>query len=426
MTQRWRDRTTRPRALLRRARGASGAVTAQFAQALTSFVLHLAASRELGPSGLAVFALLYSGIILATAISTGMVGDSLTVLPRSQPAVRGGLQVVGAVIAIGSALIGAVVTFATGLLDLWPSLLLGAVVAVFVIEDLARRLLMASLRFWALVATDATALIVTIGWIIGTAVLHGSLRMTDLLLALLLGQCAGLVTAILCLPVAERHLAPWRSSDVRSVLGYGSWRAAQQAVRPSTLAATRSIAIIAVGAALFGQLEAARVYVAPALLMINGVASFLFSSYAAQRDHTRRHLLRRADVAAVALSMLALLLGLAAVAVLPVAGSIITAGGFDLDGVAVLGWVAYAACTALLTPYGGLAAVSGAHRQVFTVRVVESVASLLGVCLVLLWLGWSVRWVPYVLSPGALLSGLFIRRFYIVRGFDLDAPIGRT
>ena len=401
-------------------------MTAQFAQALTSFVLHLAASRQLGPSGLAVFALLYSGVILATAISTGMVGDSLTVLPRSRASVRGGLQVVGAVIAVGSAVVGAIAVFALGLLELWPSLLFGAVIAVFVLEDLARRLLMASLKFWSLVATDGSALVLTLGWIFGSYLLNGRLSMTDLLLALLAGQCAGLVTAVGSLPAVERHFAPWRSADVRSVVRYGSWRAAQQAVRPATLAATRGIAIVAVGAVLFGQLEAARVYVAPALLMINGIAVFLFSSYASQRDRTRRQLLRRADVSAVALSGTALLLGLAAVAVLPLAGTIITADAFDLDVVAVIGWVVYAACTALLTPYGGLAAVSGAHRQVFTVRVAESCVSLLAVFVVLFVFGFSVSWVPYALSPGTLASGLFIRQFYIVRGFDLDTQIDRT
>ena len=207
------------------------------------------------------------------------------------------------------------------------------------------------------------------------------------------------------------------------MFSYGSWRAAQQAVRPATLAATRSVAILAVGAVIFGQLEAARVYVAPALLMINGVAVFLFSSYASERGRTRRELLRRADLSAVALSVTALLLGLAAVAVLPLAGTIITADAFDLDGVAVIGWVAYAASTALLTPYGGLAAVSGAHRQVLLVRIVESIASLLAVCAALFLLGLSVSWVPYALSPGTLASGLIIRQCLIVRGFDLDAPI---
>ena len=187
VTPGWRDRAVSATALLRRGSGASGAVTAQFAQALTSFALHLAASRALGPSGLAVFALLYSGVILATAISTGLVGDSLTVLPRKQPAVRGGLQVVGAVIAVGAAVVGAVVAIAVGLLEPWPSLLFGAGIALFVIEDLARRLLMASMRFWSLVVTDGTALVVTVGWILGSSILAGSLSMTDLLLALLLG-----------------------------------------------------------------------------------------------------------------------------------------------------------------------------------------------------------------------------------------------
>ena len=409
--------------LVRRSRGASGAVTAQLAQALTSFVLHVTAARQLGAGGLGVFALLYSGVIFVTAISTGLIGDSLTVLARGEARIRAGLQVVGAVVVLAAAIAATTIAYAIGLLGWWPSVILGAVVAAFTVEDLARRLLMASLKFWSVVASDTAALIVTVGWLLGASALTSGVGLVDLLLALLIGQSVGLATALCLLPRRERFLAPWKRPDVGSVIGFGGWRAAQQGVRPATLTATRSIAIVAVGAVAFGELEGARVYVAPALLAVNGIAAFLFSSYASQRQRTRRDLLRRADISALTLATTILLFGLLALFLLPFAGRLVTGGAFDLDGIAVFGWVVYAACTAFLTPYGGLAAVAGAQAQVFAVRVGEAGLSLLAVIAVLLLLSAPVQWVPYALGPGAVVAGLVIRQFCILRGFELDSSL---
>jgi hypothetical protein len=68
------------RGLLGRGRGVSGAVGAQLAQALASLVLSIVAARSLGADGLGVYGLISGGLVLATAIATGLVGDSLTVL----------------------------------------------------------------------------------------------------------------------------------------------------------------------------------------------------------------------------------------------------------------------------------------------------------------------------------------------------------
>jgi O-antigen/teichoic acid export membrane protein len=356
--------------LIRAGRGASGAVAAQLAQALTSFVLHLAASRQLGPSGLGIFALLYSGIVLATAISTGLVGDSLTVLDRTEPRIRSGLQVLGVGMAAGFGLVGALVVWMTSVLETVPALLFGAVIASFLLEDLLRRSLMASLKFWSVVVTDATALAVSVGWLTTIHLLSVRFTLNDLLLALLLGQCAGMIAAARLLPQQERRWAAWRDPDLRSVVRFGAWRASQQATRPATLLAVRSIVVAALGAATFGQLEAARIYVAPALLLVQGLAGFFFSTFASDTRQGRSELLRRADIGALASFGMVVLFGVIALAMLPVAGGIVTAGSFELERVAVGGWLAYAGCTALLSAYGGLAAVTGAHVRVFAVRLV--------------------------------------------------------
>jgi len=71
---------------------ASGAIAAQLSQAMASFVLQVIVARTLGAKGLGAFALIYGAIILGTALCTGLVGDSLTVLDRNTPTIRAGLQ----------------------------------------------------------------------------------------------------------------------------------------------------------------------------------------------------------------------------------------------------------------------------------------------------------------------------------------------
>ncbi len=88
----------------------AGAVGAQLSQALASFVLQVLAARLLGASGLGTFALLYGGIIIGTALCTGLVGDSLTVLDRNDPHIRAGLQKLCALV---SALAGALACLLT-------------------------------------------------------------------------------------------------------------------------------------------------------------------------------------------------------------------------------------------------------------------------------------------------------------------------
>jgi O-antigen/teichoic acid export membrane protein len=390
------------------------AISAEVVQSTTSFLLQIIAVRELSAAGLGVFAFLYSCVILVGAITTGLVGDSLTVLDRHLPKVRGGLQVV----ALGVATIGGVATCvvsgAIGLIawDLAP--LMGLATTVFVLEELIRRTLMASLKFWFVVAVDATCLVVTALWLGIFKVVDGQLVMRDLISSLVVAQLVGGVVAIALLPRAERWWAPMRHSEWRSVIRYGGWRAAQQGVRPAMMAAVRTIVIVAVGTTLFGELEAARVYAAPAMLIVNGVGSFLFASYASRRSSKLKNLIPVADRGTVMLVGLSLGLGVVSVALLPIFGSVITNGKFELDPIAVFGWCAYAAASAVLMPYGSLAAVRGRHAAMMGLRVVEAIVSLTSLFLVLRVARVDVAFAPYAMALGSLAMGLIARQLILV------------
>lgn len=402
-----------PKRLFMRSRGATGAIGAQFAQALASLVLSIAAARSLGATGLGIFGLLSGGITLTTALSTGLVGDSLTVLDRRAPRVRSGLQIVGLGVAALAGIASTIVCGITGLLPWKVAVAFGVASAVFITEDYLRRLLMASLKFWSVLVVDLSALAVTIIWLVSAEVV-GSIDMMQIVLSIVASQIIGFGVAVIMLPSAERHLARFKRGEIGSVLRFGSWRSAQQGVRPAMLTLMRILVVVAVGTIAYGKLEAARVYTAPTLLMVNGIGGFLFATYAAERHHGLGPLVRRADRGAISMFVAVIFAGVVAAALLPYFGKIVSGGKFEIGALAVFGWVLYSATAAVLMPYGSLAAVSGMHVKVFNFRLLEAVVSLASVAVVLFVFKASTSWTPFALALGPMVLGLVIRQYVLM------------
>src|SRR4051794_7583590 len=101
-----------------RRRSAAGAVVAQFSQAAASFLLTVAAARYLGSAEFGVLALLVGALVLGTAVMTGFVGDSLTVLDRYDARIRTALELWCVCIATGLMVVGAVLVVGSRLLSL--------------------------------------------------------------------------------------------------------------------------------------------------------------------------------------------------------------------------------------------------------------------------------------------------------------------
>jgi O-antigen/teichoic acid export membrane protein len=384
---------------LRRVRPiALGAIAAQFSQAIASFLLQVLAYRYTGETGLGVFALIFGLVVLATAITTGLVGDSLTVLDRSDPAIRSGLQRWLAIVVAILLVAFAVIPPLAGRLGVGDSVLLAFAAAFFVIEDAFRRWLMALLRFGSLVVVDLTAAVSSIGFVVISHAVRDGATITTFITGLLVGQVLATVVAVIVLPGDDRWIARTVRPDLRSVWHYGAIRGLQQMLRPGMMTLVRVAVIAIVSTAAYGRLEAARVYVAPATLMVSGAASFLFASYARARDRPLPALVRRADRAVVALMVGTTLLGLAASITVGFFGKLIVGDGDPLSAMAVLGWSAY----------GSLAAVRGKQVAVLAVRVAESVVSVVAV-LVLVGLGAAVNTVPFVLAVVSVASGAYLR-----------------
>lgn len=397
-----------------------GALAAQVVAALTNFVVQVFAARELGAAGLGTFAFLFGALVMATALTSGLVGDSLTVLDRHEPAVRSALWRITWLLVCLTSL--AAVAIAGGRLPPSTVVLFVTAMVTYVLADLARRLLMARLQFWALVLTDGVAMVVTVT-VLAVSAAAGDLRLGHFLAALTLGQLTAAVLALLRLPRHERARPHRGWGDWRAVLGYGSWRAAQQFIRPTTLNAARWLVLVVAGTAMVGLLEVARVLVAPAMLLVQGLGSYLFASYAADRERPTRLLRARADRAAAVMVVGAVLVGAAVVVVLPVLGDLVSDGAFDVSPVAVLGWACYAASCAAVMPYGSLAAVRGRQAAVLLVRLVDSLLSLALVAVVVVVLGRDPQLMPWLLSAGAFFGGLMCRQVLLSETDDRDRTV---
>ncbi|GAB3357144.1 MATE family efflux transporter [Modestobacter lapidis] len=393
-------------------RPAAGALAGQATSALAGLVLQVAAARELGAAGLAAFSLVYGAIVLATAVCSGLVGDSLTVLDRTDPGIRAGLHVGTAVVSGAAGLVGCLLAVVTGLVPAWAGLLLGLATAAFIVEDTLRRLLMAAGRFWSLPAVDVTSMALALAVLVWLAT-TGNLSLTSFVVALLAGQTGAALVAWVLLPATERPHGPWRRPSIAVVVSFGAWRAASQAVRPALLTVLRVLVVGLAGAAAYGPLEAARVYTAPTLVLVAGLGSFLLPHFVSLRSRGPAAGLRTADRAAAGLALAVGAIGLAGVAALPWLGPLLTGGGYGVPVAAVAGWALYAVAGAVLLPYSGLAAVHGVQRRVLALRGLEFAALGLAALLVALADG-AVVWVPLVLALGPVLAALAVRQTVVL------------
>jgi hypothetical protein len=187
---------------------------------------------------------------------------------------------------------------------------------------------------------------------------------------------------------------------------------------------TRILVVALAGVAAYGPLEAARVYTAPALVLVAGLGSFLLPYFVSLRSRGPAAGLRAADRAAAGLALAVGATGLVGVLTLPWFGPLLTGGGYDVPVGAVAGWALYAVACALLLPYSGLAAVHGVQRRVLALRGLEFAA--LGLAVLLVGpAGGGVVWVPLVLALGPVLAAVAVRQTVvlpIVRGAE-PAPV---
>ena len=184
-------------------RSALGAMGSQGMQALASFTIQVLVARTLGFDGLGAFAIAYGVMVLVAGLASGMVGDSLVVLERRAPPVRSALQQFAGAIAVTAALLSATIAAASGLMDAATAVMFGAGVALFALEEVMRRLLMAGFGFWRVMLIDFASFVVALA-VVGLSALAGSLSLFVFLAAVAAGQLAAISLGIVLLPREER------------------------------------------------------------------------------------------------------------------------------------------------------------------------------------------------------------------------------
>lgn len=389
---------------------AAGAAVAQMWQAVGSFGLQIAAAWTLGAEGLGLVSLSLGVIVLTTALASGMVGDSLVILDRSRPQVRGALQAWALLLALSTSVLAGVSMAATILTPVQALLFAGAL-AAFQFEELVRRVFMGVMQFWRLVIVDTVAVVTALAVVV-TVGLTGTITIEAFFAALLAGQVAGLVPAIALLPAKERVWAPMRGSDFGPVAAFGAWRGAQVAVPQLMLTVARILVTTFAGGVALGLVEGARIFVAPVLLTVQGLGSYLLSSYVRDSEAGVAALRRRAWRASSLMMVGAFVVGAAVVALAPYLGHIVSGSNFELDRLTVAGWVVYVVASASFQPFASLAAVKGRQRRVFACRLTDAGFAVV-LLTVLLANGVSAAWTPYILAAGLFLGGLLVRQLVL-------------
>lgn len=397
---------------------AFAAAATQVLQAVGSFGIQIAAAWSLGAGGLGMVSLALGIIVLATALVSGLIGDSLVILERDKPSVRGALQA----LALGVSLASSVVTSAVlAVTSLTPSqaILFGLAMLSFQLEELLRRVFMATMLYFRLMILDGAVVVASLS-VIGIWSLLGQVSLEAFFIALISGQLAGLLSGLALLPPQERYWAPMRHTRIREVATFGMWRGAQVSMNPLVMAVVRSLVTVFVGPVALGLVEGARIFVAPSTLVVQGLGSYLLSGYVRDKAKGAAPLVSRARQASLGLVGLALVSGAVLVLAAPYIGQLVSGNKFNIDRLTVSGWALYVVGSASFQPFASLSAVLGRQQRVFGCRMIDATLTILALALVL-GLGADAALTPYVMAAGLGLGGFLVRALVLHPLVEEDA-----
>lgn len=391
-------------------------VGAHLAHAAASLALHVIAARRLGSGGLAEFATIASGFVMVGAVAAALVSDPLTTLAPLTPELRAGLERWALLIGVGVTVIALLTT--SVILPRTEALQVAAGAALVGATEVVRRVCALRGHHAVVAIAETTGALVTM-----TVALHGPPELRSLVLAILAGQ-AVIVTILALTVVIEsdatasiRASRPIRSeshgrtrcrADLASVWRVGRWRLMQHTLRPTLWTTLRALAIAKVGADAWGEVESARLVVAPATVVANGTGVALLVSLATDRPQTlvaTRRRARRTIANTLLLQAASVSLTLLALSVLdslrPHANAL-DWGSFDR--VAMSGWAALAIASAVALPVGVLTTALGTPERAARSRTTE-VAMTVVLSTALLAMGGSPVAVPWLAAASVTIAG---------------------
>jgi len=362
---------------LRLLRRGVGATAAQGFYSLSNLVVGITVARSLGAAALGHFAFLFTLLTAFVAVQTAWVGDSLTVLDRNDPTVRRGLATTQWANCLVGALAGGSIAYLAGGVGVLSAVVFATLVAAWELEEFGRRTFMARLEFWKQAANDGSYLVLVAVALLAYQQLFG-LTLAGTLVCMSAASLAAFVLGAAALPSEERLGLPRFSvAGLRDVARFGAWRGAQGAAGYASQVAVRSLVIVLASAAAMGQLEAARLVVAPLFTITAASANLTLAGLsrpgAGERSGSHRRLLRVALLGLAAISSVyaAIVLAFPAFFVHLLAGD-----GFAAHRLSLLGWLALAFVVAFSTPIASLALVARRAAPVFWSRLGGSVVGL--------------------------------------------------
>lgn len=385
----------------------AAAIVSQGIVAGSSVALQLVVARSQGDERLGQLALLLGVLVTLNAVQSGWVGDSLTVLDRHEPRLRTALQrsllvalVLVGVVAFGVARLVDGLTLRTGVI-------FSVVMVLWALEETGRRILIARREFWPLALNDTAYAVGALGWLIGWVAAGRAATIDLVLVSMGVGAVVAIVVAVVQLPREELRLARGAESAMREVASFAFWRSLQVGLRPGALAVTRFAVAATASTAALGQLEAARLLMAPVLTLMGGIGVYLLPTYTRAIQSGREP---RPPIVRM-MGLLALIpLGYAALAVL-VEGPLVdllTDGKFTVTTTAILCWALYAGAFGAGIPPAHAVTATGRSRQAFAIRALDNGVGV--VAAVAIAVAGAVSWVPLGLAAGGVVGALVLLR----------------
>ncbi|MGI9646609.1 MAG: O-antigen ligase family protein [Ilumatobacteraceae bacterium] len=410
--------------MTRRASRPLGALLSQGIVAGSSLVLQVIALRQLGVAGLGSFSLLLGILITVNSIQSGWLGDSLTVLDRFEPGYRRALFQSQIVIVALVAIVTTTLAIPIGGVDGTTALLFGLASVAWVLEETVRRLLIARREFWKLVANDAAFACGSFGLIGYVVVTGGDFALDTLVLALLAGAIVAIGVGVVQLPRVELSPGITARSRMRELSSFAVWRAAQVGLRPGSQAIVRAIVAAAISLEALGQLEAARLLLAPVLTAVTGAGVYLLPTYAAQARAARR-LSPNVEFAMFLVGALAAGYGLAAIALRTPLAQLLTNVSETVSVHALIAWTLFAVGFGVGVPAGNAIVARGRSRRAFMIRVVDATIGIAAAA-TFAALGWADA-VPAGLALGAFVgAALLLRALRALPSPDAGFPAPRA
>jgi O-antigen/teichoic acid export membrane protein len=350
-----------------------------------------------------------------TAVQSGWIGDSLTVLDRFAPATRAALvrSQQGAVVL--ALVLGAGGAAAFRITGPGVALVFGSALALWLLEDTGRRLLMARREFWKAVVNDGIYAAAALGTLGASLLVDPDPSVGTLVWSMAIGAGAACLAAAVQLPRHElASPPPGTPVDMAGLSAFAGWRAAQIGLRPGAQFLMRVLVAGSLSSAALGRLEAGRLLLAPVQVVITGAGLLLLPTYT---ERLRRGTFSLVSVrrAMLVLAGLALATGVTALLAVQWLGPLVTGGSFEVSPLAILAWTLLTAAFGAGIPAGLALVAAEQARQTFLVRAADAAVGLL--CA----LGAVALGVPE-LAPAGLAVGATIGALWLLRSLEGHVP----